>query len=80
MSMSKRLQVVMSEEEFEQFRMCADRQGLTLSEWARQALRSARGPTPASKLQALNRALGCGHPTGDMEDILAEIEAGRDLR
>ncbi len=82
--MSIRLQIIVPEEEAEQLKRCAEREGLTLSEWARRALRHARhnqrGPTPARKLKALDRALGCGHSTGDMNTILAEIERGRGLR
>ena len=84
MSMSIRLQIIVPEEEAEQLRRCAEREGLSLSEWARRALRHARrnqrGPTPARKLKALDRALGCGHPTGDMDSVLADIERGRGLR
>ena len=82
--MSIRLQIIVPEEEAEQLRRSAEREGLTLSEWARRALRRARrnqsGPTPAGKLKALDRALGCGHPTGDMDTILVEMERGRGLR
>ena len=30
--------------------------------------------------QALDRALQCNHPTGDVDEVLADIERGRDLR
>lgn len=84
MSMSTRLQIVVSEEEARRLRRSAERAGLTLSEWARRALRRAERTGAASgperKLQALDRALACGHPTADVEDMLSEIERGRDLR
>jgi len=32
------------------------------------------------RLRALNRALDCNHPTADIEEMLADIERGRDLR
>ena len=74
----------MSEAEVASLRRVARRAGLTVSEWARRALRAARNaqvvPSPASKLQALERALGCNHPTGDIVEMLADIERGRDLR
>ena len=83
-SMSTRLQIVMSEAEVASLRQVARRAGLTVSEWARRALRAARdsqaGPSPASRLEALDRALLCNHPTGDIDDMLADIERGRDLR
>lgn len=82
--MSKRLQIVMDDAELERLRRCAEREGLTLSDWARRAFEQARrrqtGPTPEQKLAALDRALTCRHPTGDIEEMLAEIERGRDLR
>ena len=88
--MSTRLQVIVSEEEMISLRQAARRAGLTLSVWARQALRRARdeqaGPGPAqapgakSRLRALERALACNHPTGDVGEMLADIERGRDLR
>ena len=82
--MSTRLQVVVSEEEMSSLRQAARRTGLTVSEWARRALRRARdeqaGPTAESRLRALERALACNHPTGDIDEMLADIERGRDLR
>ncbi len=84
MSMSKRLQVVISSLELKALRHAALREGLTLSEWARRALRRAHqaqaGPTPDQKLRALDRALRCSHPTGDIDQMLSEVERGRDLR
>ena len=84
MGMSTRLQIVMSEAEVASLRQVARRAGLTVSEWARRALRAARNaqavPSPASKLEALERALSCNHPTGDIDEMLADIERGRDLR
>ena len=82
--MSTRLQVIVSEQEMISLRQAARRTGLTVSEWARQALRRARdeqaGPTAESRLRALERALACNHPTGDIDEMLADIERGRDLR
>lgn len=83
-SMSTRLQIVMTEEEAEGFRRSAARTGLTLSEWARRALRRAQkaqaSKGPEDKLRALERALTRGHPTADVAEMLADIEKGRDLR
>ena len=82
--MSTRLQVIVSEDELISLRQAARRTGLTVSEWARRALRRARdeqaGPTAESRLRALERALACNHPTGDIDEMLADIERGRDLR
>jgi len=32
------------------------------------------------RLEALDRASGCNHPTGDIDEMLADIARGRDLR
>ena len=82
--MSTRLQIVMSDTEAASLRHVARRAGLTVSEWARRALRAAydaqAGPSPRSRLDALDRALACNHPTGDISEMLTDIERGRDLR
>jgi hypothetical protein len=82
--MSKRLQIVMSDDEIEAFRRTAKRQGMTLSEWVRQAMRkvqrSQQSPSAPDKLKAIERALECDYPTGNIEEILSSIEQGRDLR
>ena len=82
--MSTRLQVIVSEDELSSLRQAARRTGLTVSEWVRRALRRARdeqaGPTAESRLRAVERALACNHPTGDIDEMLADIERGRDLR
>ena len=74
----------MSDAEAASLRQVARRAGLTVSEWARRALRAARdaqaGPSPSSRVDALDRALACKHPTGDIGELLADIERGRDLR
>ncbi len=83
MSMSKRLHIIMQDEEVDALRRCAEREGLTLSEWARRALRRAqrsqKGLTSDQKLKALDRALQCGHPTADIDEILVSIQKGRGL-
>ena len=81
--MSTRLQIIIDEEEAKRLQRCAERAGLTVSEWARRALRKAEeaqeGPSPQRKRIALDEALKCGHPTGDIDQMLSEIERGRDL-
>ena len=78
--MSKRLQVVLQDEEFEQLREFARARGLTLSEWVRQVLRRARTERPAGdrarKLAAVRAAARHSFPTADIEEMLAEIERG----
>ena len=55
--------------------------GLSASDWALQVSRRARSIGPVERrLQALDRALECNHPTADIDEMLADIERGRDLR
>jgi hypothetical protein len=78
--MSKRLQVLLEESELRKIRQIARRKGMTVAEWVRQTLRSARSQEPANtsakKLKALDTALKHHFPTGDIENILDEIEQG----
>jgi len=78
--MSRRLQVLLQDEEFEQLRAEAASQGLTLSEWVRQALRSARseraGGDRTAKLAAVRAAARHDFPTADIDQMLEEIEQG----
>ncbi|MGH2555681.1 MAG: antitoxin [Actinomycetota bacterium] len=82
--MSKRLQVLLGDEEFEELRAVAGKQGLTLSEWVRQVLRRARAEQPgadrARKLAAVRAAARHSFPTADIEVMLEEIERGYDAR
>lgn len=78
--MSKRLQVLLDESEFRKIRQIARRKGMTVAEWVRQTLRTARSQEPANtsarKLKVLERALKHHFPAGDIEDMLDEIEQG----
>lgn len=78
--MSKRLQVILRDEEFERLREVAHEQGLTVSEWVRQVLRRARTERPAidrsRKLAAVRAAARHDFPTADIDEMLAEIERG----
>ncbi len=74
----------MDEEEAEEYKRAAARRQLTLSEWVRECLRQSLerepGATTSSKLAAIDSALECQHPTGSIEEMLTQIEEGRDLR
>jgi hypothetical protein len=80
--MSKRLQVVVGDDELERFSHSADAAGLSMSEWARQALRAAERETSSgdveAKLAAIRKAVS--YETGgrevDIDTMLAETEAG----
>lgn len=78
--MSKRLQVVLEDEELEEIRAAAERRGMTMSEWVRQVLRRARssdaGGDAERKLAAVRTAARHSFPTGDIDQVLAEIERG----
>lgn len=49
--------------------------GLTDRRWATKLSKRAQ-----RRLEALDRASGCNHPTGDIDEMLADIARGRDLR
>lgn len=78
--MSQRLQVLLDEQEFAEVRRVARRRRMTVAEWVRQALRQARRAEPAGdprrKLAAVREAAGHDYPTGDIAQMLAEIERG----
>ncbi len=80
--MSKRLQVVVRDEELERYAHTADAAGLSLSEWARQALRTAAREFSSgdveAKLAVIRRSVR-NEPGGrevDIETMLAETQAG----
>lgn len=78
--MSKRLQVLLDEEELRDIRRVARQRRVTVSEWVRQALRAARREHPRGdsrrKLEVVRAAVRHEFPTGDIDQVLAEIEKG----
>lgn len=78
--MSKRLQVVLDDAEMKAIREDARRQGMTLSEWVRQAIRNVRRESasgePARKLAAVRAAARHSFPTADIDRMIDEIERG----
>ena len=76
--MSKRLQILVSEELDSRLRKAADREQVSMGEWVRRAIeeRLARqaDTLPDDPLEALR---GLCAPTADIDDMLAEIERGR---
>ncbi len=79
--MSTRLQVVLDDAELAQIRLDAERQGMTVSAWVRQAIRTARrtesGVDPSRKLDVIRVAVDHSFPTADIEVMLREIEADK---
>lgn len=78
--MSKRLQVLIDETELGELRVLAKRHGMTVSEWVRQAIRTARRTEsaidPGRKLDVIRSASAHAFPTGDIDQLLAQIERG----
>ena len=77
--MSKRLQVLLEEEEYIEIRGIARRQRVTLAEWVRQALRKAAVDQPGTadvKLRAIVDASRHQFPTADIDVMLQEIDHG----
>ncbi len=78
--MSKRLQVILSDEEYEELRLVSSSAGVTVSEWVRQALRKTRRDRSLleadGKIDAVRAAAKHEFPTGDIDTMLNEIETG----
>jgi hypothetical protein len=78
--MSKRLQVLLDDAELADVRRAARHQRLSTAAWVRQALRAARRTVPGGdsrkKLAAVRAAVQNVFPTGEIDDMLAEIERG----
>ncbi|MGE5662705.1 MAG: antitoxin, partial [Deltaproteobacteria bacterium] len=76
----KRLQVILKDEEMRDLRRAAKGKKMTVSEWVRQALRSAGRREPKAdvgkKLDVVRAAARHAFPAGDIERMLAEIERG----
>jgi len=78
--MSKRLQVLLEDQELAEIRRIARRHSMTTAEWVRQALRTARRSEPRGegkkKLDVVRSAARFAFPTADIDKMLAEIEKG----
>lgn len=78
--MSKRLQVLLPDEEMASIQRLARRERMTVGEWVRQVLREARIRKPVNepemKLKAVRRGAGYSFPTADIDRMLQEIERG----
>jgi hypothetical protein len=78
--MSKRLQVILSDDEYEELRLVSSSAGVTVSEWVRQALRKVRRDQSLletdGKIEAVRSAAKHEFPTADIDTMLGEIEDG----
>jgi hypothetical protein len=76
----KRMQVLIEETEYRKIFRVAKRQGMTLAEWVRQALRAAYRQEPLGdrdkKLAAVRTAASHEFPTADIDQMLADIASG----
>jgi predicted 2-oxoglutarate/Fe(II)-dependent dioxygenase YbiX len=78
--MSKRLQVLMDEQELRAIQQIARGQRVTVAEWVRQALRTASRKEPLGnmdhKLAVVRAASRYTFPAPEIEQMLSEIEQG----
>jgi predicted transcriptional regulator len=78
--MTKRLQVLLDDEELEEIQKLARRRHQTTAAWVRDALRVARDtaghPETGRKLRAVREAVTFAYPAGDINEMLDEIERG----
>ena len=79
--MSKRLQVVLSDDEMQEVQAVSQAQHMTVAEWVRQALRKERQESPVTtaerKMQCVREAAAYAYPTAKISDMLQDIERGR---
>jgi predicted phage gp36 major capsid-like protein len=78
--MTKRLQVLLGDEELAEIQELARRRHQTTASWVREALRAARDtasyPETGRKLRAVREAAAHAYPIAEVEGVLAEIERG----
>ncbi|MDA0322507.1 MAG: antitoxin [Verrucomicrobia bacterium] len=78
--MSKRLQVILDDAELNEIRATAKEQRMTVAEWVRQALRTARRSVSEGradkKIESIRASARQGFPTADIDQMLSEIERG----
>jgi len=78
--MAKRLQVILKDPEYREIQRMARARHLSIAEWVRQALAYARRREPLGdvdkKLKVIRAAARCDYPSGDIDQMLAEIERG----
>ena len=77
---SKRLQVLLPDQEMAEIQRFARRERLTVGEWVRRILRDARMRQPVrdpeTRLKAIRNAARHSFPTADIDRMLSEIEEG----
>ena len=81
--MTKRLQVLLDEDEYEAVKATALAKQMTVAEWVRQTLRRGTLTSPQAieaKLRAIKEASRHNYSTADIDVMLQEMEAGRNAR
>jgi hypothetical protein len=78
--MAKRLQVILKDVEYREVQRAARTRHVSIAQWVRDALDAARRREPSGdvsmKLQSIRASAAFSFPTGDIDQMLAEIEAG----
>ena len=78
--MAKRLQVILKDPEYREIQRAARSRHMSIAEWVRQALDLACRREPlgsiGKKLEIVHKAARYDYPVGDVDSMLAEIEAG----
>lgn len=78
--MTKRLQVLFEDAEYAALQQAAAARGLSVADWVRQAVASARRRESSAdvdrKLDAIRTAVRHSGPAGQIERLTAEIERG----
>ena len=76
--MAKRLQVILKDPEYREIQRMARSRHMSIAEWVRQALESARRKEPVGdmgkKLAIIRAAAQHQFPVSAIEDMLADIE------
>lgn len=74
------MQVILEDPEYREIQRAARSRHMSIAEWVRQALNLARREEPTGslrkKLERVRRAARCEYPVGEIDRMLAEIEAG----
>jgi hypothetical protein len=78
--MAKRLQVILKDPEYREIKRAARSRQMSIAEWVRQALDQAHRREPVGKvgkkLEVIRAAARLDYPTGNLGQMLAEIESG----
>jgi len=78
--MSKRLQVLLSDQDYSFIEKQAKRAQMAIGEWVRQTLRKVGRQTsvraPEEKLASLKKVIAHSFPTADIDQILKDIDSG----